>query len=145
MRFFNFFFNHMPQKYQNEKSPILNGQKKPKTPGKVQKMSDLGGPTSIRPFENTLYISTHRCGWRCTAAERVYRLRPWASCSWGGTSGRRLAEGLGSCRQGTRVMMHEGERDSDDPGPSLMLSSPDTASAWRLPCTPADSSTWCSL
>ena len=30
-----FFFNHMPQKYQNEKSPILNGQKQPKTPGKV--------------------------------------------------------------------------------------------------------------
>ena len=46
----------MPQKYQNEKSPILNDQKKPKTPGKVQKMSDLGGPTSIRPFENTRYI-----------------------------------------------------------------------------------------
>ena len=45
----------MPQKYQNEKSPILNGQKKAKTPGKVQKMSDFGGPTSIRPFENTLY------------------------------------------------------------------------------------------
>ena len=31
----SFFFNHMPQKYQNEKSPILNGQKQPKTPGKV--------------------------------------------------------------------------------------------------------------
>ena len=45
----------MPQKYQNEKSPMLKGQKKPKTPGKVQKMSDLGGPTSIHPFENTLY------------------------------------------------------------------------------------------
>ena len=30
-RFLNFFFNHMSQKYQNEKSPILNGQKKPKT------------------------------------------------------------------------------------------------------------------
>ena len=45
----------MPQKYQNEKSPILKGQKKPKTPGKVQKLSDLGGPTSINPFENTLY------------------------------------------------------------------------------------------
>ena len=51
--FSTFFFNYMPQKYQNEKSPILNDQKKPKTPGKVQKMSDLGGPTSIRPFENT--------------------------------------------------------------------------------------------
>ena len=55
MRFFNFFFNHMSQKYQNEKSPILNGQKKSKTSEKVQKMRDLEGPTSFRPFENTRY------------------------------------------------------------------------------------------
>ena len=53
-----FFFNHMPQKYQNEKSPILNGQIKYKTSGKVQKMRDLEGLTSIRPFENTRYIWT---------------------------------------------------------------------------------------
>ena len=45
----------MSQKYQNEKSPILNGLKKPKTPGKVQKIRDLEGPTAFRPFENTLY------------------------------------------------------------------------------------------
>ena len=32
MRFFNFFVNHMPQKYKDENRPysILNGQKKPK-------------------------------------------------------------------------------------------------------------------
>ena len=45
----------MFQKYQIEKSPILNGQKKSKTSEKVQKMRDLEGPTAIRPFENTLY------------------------------------------------------------------------------------------
>ena len=51
--FSTFFFNQMTQKYQNEKSPILNGQKKSKTSEKVQKMRDLEGPTSFRPFENT--------------------------------------------------------------------------------------------
>ena len=40
--------------YQNEKSPILNGQKKSKTSEKVQKMRDLEEPTTFRPFENTL-------------------------------------------------------------------------------------------
>ena len=41
MRFFNLFFcNSMPQKYQNEKSPILNGPKKPKTLRKVQKITN---------------------------------------------------------------------------------------------------------
>ena len=58
MRFFHFFFNQMTQKYQNEKSPILNGQKKFKTSEKVQKLRDLEGPTSFRPFENTLYMNT---------------------------------------------------------------------------------------
>ena len=48
----------MSQKYQNEKSPILNGQKKPKTSGKVQKIRDLEGHTAFRPFENTRYISS---------------------------------------------------------------------------------------
>ena len=48
--FSTFFFNQMTQKYQNEKSPILNGQKKSKTSEKVQKMRDLEGPTSFRPF-----------------------------------------------------------------------------------------------
>ena len=38
------------------KLPILNGQKKSKTSEKVQKMRDLEGPTSFRPFENTLYL-----------------------------------------------------------------------------------------
>ena len=47
----------MSQKYQNEKSPILNGLKKPKTLEKVQKMRNLEGPTSFRRFENTLYIN----------------------------------------------------------------------------------------
>ena len=51
MRVFNFFFNFMPQKYQNEKSPILNCQKKPKTSGKVR--------TAFRPFENTRYMIYH--------------------------------------------------------------------------------------
>ena len=45
----------MTQKYQNEKSPILNDQKKSKTSEEVQKMRDLEGPTSIHPFENTRY------------------------------------------------------------------------------------------
>ena len=47
----------MTQKYQNEKSPILNGQKKSKTSEKVQKMRDLEEPTSFRPFENTRYLA----------------------------------------------------------------------------------------
>ena len=55
MRFLNFFVNHMSKKYQNEKSTKLNGQKKSKTSEKVQKMRDLEGPTSFRPFKNTLY------------------------------------------------------------------------------------------
>ena len=46
----------MSQKYQNEKSPILNGHKKSKTSGKVPKMRDLEAPTPFRPFENTRYI-----------------------------------------------------------------------------------------
>ena len=56
MRFFDFFFNNMPQGYQNEKSPILNGQKKPRTWGKVQKIRDLEGVGLFHPFENTLYL-----------------------------------------------------------------------------------------
>ena len=36
--FSTFFFNSMPLEYQYEKSPIMNGQKNPKTLGKVQKM-----------------------------------------------------------------------------------------------------------
>ena len=57
MRFFIFFqLYHMSQKNQNEKSPILNGQIKYKTSGKVHKMRDLEGPTSIHPFENTRQI-----------------------------------------------------------------------------------------
>ena len=38
--FSTFFFNSMPQEYQNEKSPILKGQKKCKTLGKVKKMPE---------------------------------------------------------------------------------------------------------
>ena len=46
----------MSQKYQNEKSPILNGKKMSKISEKVQKIRDLEGPTAFRPFENTRYI-----------------------------------------------------------------------------------------
>ena len=37
----------------------------PKTSRKVQKMGDLGGPTSIRPFTNTLYrgLFSGTLGW----------------------------------------------------------------------------------
>ena len=45
----------MSQKYQNEKSPILNGQKMSKISEKVQKIRDLEGPTAFRPIENTRY------------------------------------------------------------------------------------------
>jgi len=45
---------YMPQEYQNEKSPILNGQKKPRTWGKVQKIRNLEGVGLFHPFENTL-------------------------------------------------------------------------------------------
>ena len=55
--FFNFFFNYMPQKYQNEKSPILNDQKKPRTWGKVQKIRNWAGVGLFHPFENTLYVA----------------------------------------------------------------------------------------
>ena len=51
-----FFFNNMSQQYQNEKSLILNGLKKPKTSEKVQKIRDLEGPTAFHPFENTRYV-----------------------------------------------------------------------------------------
>ena len=56
-KFSTFFFNFMPQKYQNEKSPILNNQKKPKTSGKVQKIRVLEGLSSFCPFENTTHLS----------------------------------------------------------------------------------------
>ena len=45
----------MPQKYQNEKSPILNGQKKPKTSGKVQKIRDL--EVKVDKFLNIRIVS----------------------------------------------------------------------------------------
>ena len=51
----------MSQKYQNEKSPILNGQKKSKTSEKVQKMRDLEGPTSFRHLCSTLYSCLQSC------------------------------------------------------------------------------------
>ena len=47
----------MTQKYQNEKSPILNGQKKPRTWGKVQKIRDLECVGLFHPFENTLLFN----------------------------------------------------------------------------------------
>ena len=52
---FAFFFNFMSQEYQNEKLPILNGQKKPKTLGKVQKMTVLQAWEIYKMFVNTLY------------------------------------------------------------------------------------------
>ena len=67
MRFFNFFFNHMSEKYQNEKSPILNGQKSPKLQNirKSPKMRELEGPPSFRPFENTRYnIAWNTTQWK---------------------------------------------------------------------------------
>ena len=45
----------MSQKYQNEKSPILNGKEMSKISEKVPKIRDLEGPTAFRPFENTRY------------------------------------------------------------------------------------------
>ena len=56
LRFINLFFNFMSQKYQNEKSPILNGQKKPKTLGKVQKMTVLQAWEIYKMFANTRYV-----------------------------------------------------------------------------------------
>ena len=53
VRFLNFFFNFMSQEYQNEKSPILNGQKKPKTLRKVQKMTVLQAWEIYKMFANT--------------------------------------------------------------------------------------------
>ena len=50
MRFFNFFFNQITQMYQNEKSPILNGQKKSKTSEKIQKIEGFRGTYLIPPF-----------------------------------------------------------------------------------------------
>ena len=44
-----FFFNHMPQEYLNEKLPILNDKKKPKTLGKLQNIRNLeGGWTDLQ-------------------------------------------------------------------------------------------------
>ena len=45
----------MSQKYQNEKSPIVYGIKKPKTLGKVQKMTVLQAWEIYKMFWNTLY------------------------------------------------------------------------------------------
>ena len=47
----------MSQEYQNEKSPILNGQKKPKTLGKVQKMTVLQAWEIYKMFANTRYTN----------------------------------------------------------------------------------------
>ena len=45
----------MSQKYQNEKSPIVYGVKKPKTLRKVQKMTVLQAWEIYKTFLNTLY------------------------------------------------------------------------------------------
>ena len=47
----------MSQEYQNEKSLILNGQKKPKTLGKVQKLTVLQAWEIYKVFLNTRYFS----------------------------------------------------------------------------------------
>ena len=56
LRFINLFFNFMSQKYQNEKSPIVYGIKKPKTLGKVQKITVLQAWEIYKTFRNTRYM-----------------------------------------------------------------------------------------
>ena len=56
MRFLNLFFNFMSQKYQNEKSPIVYGIKKPKTLRKVPKNDCV---TSLRNLQD---VSEHPVG-----------------------------------------------------------------------------------
>ena len=67
----------MSQMHQSEKSPILNGLKKPKTSEKVQKMRDLEEPTSFRPFENT-HLSTDQdvCQHGAQVWQLPQRVRP---------------------------------------------------------------------
>ena len=50
---YQLFFNFMSQKYQNEKSPVVYGIKKPKTLGKVQKMTVLKAWEIYKTFRNT--------------------------------------------------------------------------------------------
>ena len=50
----------MSQKYQNEKSPIVYGVKKPKTLRKVQKMTVLQAWEIYKMFANTLYVHLYR-------------------------------------------------------------------------------------
>ena len=53
----------MSQKYQNEKSPLLNGQKSPKQQEKSKKMRDLEGPASFHPFAiDSVLMDTIKCG-----------------------------------------------------------------------------------
>ena len=66
---FQVFFNQMTQKYQNEKSPILNSQKMSKISEEVQKIRDLEEPTVFRPFENTLYTQHTNIQWRRSPVE----------------------------------------------------------------------------
>ena len=69
LRFFNLFFNFMSQKYQNEKSPIVYGVKKPKTLRKVQRMTVLQAWEFYKMFVNTWYSD-------CL----VFKFQP--SCTW---------------------------------------------------------------
>ena len=56
MRFFNFFLNHMVQKYQNEIAPIFYYGKSPKTNEKDLKIPNLQPPDWGRLFWMTLYF-----------------------------------------------------------------------------------------
>ena len=49
----------MSQKYQNEKSPIVYSVKKPKTLGKVKKMTVLQAWEIYQMFGNTLYLYSY--------------------------------------------------------------------------------------
>ena len=62
---FKLFFNHMSQKYQNEKSPILNGQKSPKRQIKSKVQNEefrgtyLNPPFWEHPVEILLDLKTY--------------------------------------------------------------------------------------
>merc|ERR1711884_241580 len=55
VKFFNFFFIHMPKEYQSEKSPIFDSHKSPKTQRKLHIMSQLYASEVYKMFCNTRY------------------------------------------------------------------------------------------
>ena len=102
MSFFNFFHNHMVQKYQNEISPTIYYGISTKTNEKDLKIPNLQLPDWKHPYWMTLYIcfiTLFQMVWRTTTRSRAAHTRsgsPSPSWSWSPCWRRRPAETRGN-------------------------------------------------